>query len=120
MQETQVQSLGWEDPLEEEVATHFSILAWKVPQTEEPSELQSLGLQKTHNLATKQQQHLLGKVLFLCRGLIASHVPRGQPGACCAGNLLLRTVVLCVSSPPHRNLKVTTQTVFLVYLSSCK
>ena len=37
MQETQVQSLGWEDPLEEGIATHSSILAWKFPWTEEPS-----------------------------------------------------------------------------------
>ena len=39
MQETQVRSLGWEDPLEEEMATHTSILAWKIPWTEEPSGL---------------------------------------------------------------------------------
>ena len=36
MQETRVQSLGWEDPLEKEMATHSSILAWKIPWTEEP------------------------------------------------------------------------------------
>ena len=49
MQETQemrVLSLGQEDPLEEEMATYSSILAWKVPWTEEPGELQSKGLQK--------------------------------------------------------------------------
>ena len=39
MQETQVQSLSWEDPLEEEIATHFSILAWRIPWTEEPGEI---------------------------------------------------------------------------------
>ena len=39
MQETWVRSLGWEDPLEEEMATHFSILAWETPQTEEPNGL---------------------------------------------------------------------------------
>jgi len=43
MQETQVQSLGWEDPLEKEMATHSSILAWRIPWTEEPGELQSTG-----------------------------------------------------------------------------
>ena len=37
---------GWEDPLEQEMATHFSILAWEIPQTEEPGGLQSMGLQK--------------------------------------------------------------------------
>ena len=44
-QETRVQSLGWEGPLEEETATHSSILAWKIPQTEKPGELQSMGSQ---------------------------------------------------------------------------
>ena len=45
-QETWVGSLGLEDPLEEEMATHYSILAWRVPWTEEPGRLQSLGLQR--------------------------------------------------------------------------
>ena len=44
IQETQVQPLGWEDPLEEEIATHSSILAWRIPQTEEPGRLQSMEL----------------------------------------------------------------------------
>ena len=43
MQETQVRSLGWEDPLEKEMAAHSSILAWKIPWTEEPGRLQSMG-----------------------------------------------------------------------------
>ena len=43
MQETWVQSLGWEDPLEKEMATHSSTLTWKIPFTEEPSRLQSMG-----------------------------------------------------------------------------
>ena len=46
MQETQVQSLGWEDPLEKEMATHSSILAWEIPWTEKPGGLQSTGSQK--------------------------------------------------------------------------
>ena len=46
MQETQVQFLGWEDPLEKEMATHSSILAWKIPQTKEPGRLQSMGSQR--------------------------------------------------------------------------
>ena len=45
MQETQVQSLGREDPLEKEMATHSSILAWEIPWTEEPVGLQSIGSQ---------------------------------------------------------------------------
>ena len=46
MQETQVQSLGWEDPLEKEMATHSSTLAWKIPWTEERGRLQSMELQR--------------------------------------------------------------------------
>ena len=46
MQEMQVWSLGWEDPWEEEMATHSSILAWRIPWTQEPDKLQSTGLQK--------------------------------------------------------------------------
>ena len=47
MQETQVRSLSWEDPLEKEMATHSSILAWRIPWTEEPGGLQSLGSQES-------------------------------------------------------------------------
>ena len=46
MQETQVQSVGWEDYLEKKMATHSSILAWRIPWTEEPGGLQSIGSQK--------------------------------------------------------------------------
>ena len=46
VQETQVRSLGWEDPLEKEIAIHSSILAWRIPWSEEHSGLQSMGLQE--------------------------------------------------------------------------
>ena len=46
MWETQVQYLGWEDPLEEGIATHSSSLAWKIPWMEEPGRLQSMGSQR--------------------------------------------------------------------------
>ena len=49
MQETQVQSLGWEDLLEKEMATHSSILAWEIPWTEEPDGLWSIGLQRVRH-----------------------------------------------------------------------
>ena len=45
MQEIQIQSLGWEDPLEKGMATHFSILAWEIPWAEKPGGLQSMGSQ---------------------------------------------------------------------------
>ena len=46
MQETWVQSLGWEDPLEKQMAIHPSILAWRIPKTEDPGGLQSMGSQR--------------------------------------------------------------------------
>ena len=59
MQETEawVQSLSWEDPLEKELATHSSILAWEIPWTEELGGLQSMGSQRVrYDLVSKQQQ----------------------------------------------------------------
>ena len=49
IQETQVQSLGWEDPLEEAMETHSSILAWRIPWTEETGGLQSMGSQRVRH-----------------------------------------------------------------------
>ena len=49
MLETWVQSLGWEDLLEKEIATHSSILAWRIPWTEEPDGLQSMELQRVRH-----------------------------------------------------------------------
>ena len=46
MQETQVWSLGWEDPLEKEMTIHSSIIAWRIPWTEDPGRLQSMGSQR--------------------------------------------------------------------------
>ena len=48
MQKTPIQSLGWEDPLEEEMTTHSSILAWRIPWTEEPGGLQPVGSQRVN------------------------------------------------------------------------
>ena len=48
MQEIQVQSLDWEDPLEEEMTTRFNILAWEIPWTEEPGGLKSMGSQESY------------------------------------------------------------------------
>ena len=56
MQETWVRFLGWEDPLEKEMANHFSILAWKIPWTEIPSRLQSLGSQESDMTERLNQQ----------------------------------------------------------------
>ena len=65
MQETQFQSLGWEDPLEKEMATNSSILAWRIPWTEEPGELQSMGSQRVgHNWVTNTLNFLSNKKTF--------------------------------------------------------
>ena len=67
MQETQVQSLGWEDPMEKEMANLPSILAWRIPWTEKPGGLQSMGSQRVgHDSATNTQTHnnLLAASIF--------------------------------------------------------
>ena len=57
MQETEVQSLGQEETLEKEMATHSSILAWEIPGTEKPGRLQPMELQRVrHDLSTKHPQ----------------------------------------------------------------
>ena len=63
--EMQVQSLGWEDPLEEGMVTHSSILAWKITWTEEPSGLQSIRLQRMeHNWSDLAHKHTLALLLI--------------------------------------------------------
>ena len=63
MQETQVPSLGREDPLEKEMATHYSILAWRIPWMEEPGELRSMGRKEsdTTELLTYNRAPQLGQ-----------------------------------------------------------
>ena len=71
-------SRGWEDPLEEETATHSPILAWQMPWTEEPGGLQSMGLKRVwhrHDWATKQQQYVIGLVLPLTSSAPLRHFP---------------------------------------------
>ena len=56
---TQIQSLGWEDPLEKEMETHSSILTWKISRMEEPGRLQSMGWQRVgHNRMTSLHAHV--------------------------------------------------------------
>ena len=55
--ETWIQSLSWEDPLGKEMATHSSILAWKIPWTEEPEGLQSMGPQRVRHDLTTEHTH---------------------------------------------------------------
>ena len=70
-----VQSLGWEDPLEKEMATPTSILAWRFPWTEEPGGLQSVGLQRVrHNWGDLARMHVLtGRLCFIVLHFITLH-----------------------------------------------
>ena len=66
--ETWVQSLYWDDPLEKEMATRSSILAWRIPWTEEPGGLQSMASQRVgHDLATKQENNKCIQIHVHCR-----------------------------------------------------
>ena len=80
MQETWVRSLGWEDPLEKEMAAHSSTLAWKIPWTEEPGGLQPMGSQSQTQLSDST-------LTFLCQAL-EYHLPwwlSGKESICSAG-----------------------------------
>ena len=65
MQETRVPSLGWEDALENGMATHSSILAWRIPQTEEPGGLQATGSPRVTRLSYEHVQRVQGISLFV-------------------------------------------------------
>ena len=72
MQETQVQSLGWEDPLEKEMPTHSNILAWRIPWREEPGRLYIVhGVAKSQTRLNNTHLHLNGAQIAL------SHSPVG-------------------------------------------
>ena len=68
----QVQSLGWEDPFEKEIATHSSLLAWEIPWTEEPGGLQSMGLQKSRT-------RLSNRAHAVMRNVFLEISPAGEP-----------------------------------------
>ena len=85
MQETQARFLGQEDPLEEEMSTHSSILAWEIPWTEEPGGLQSTGSQRVrHDWVTEQQPE---KGSGQRNVLLASIL--GWPGGSCSSPIIL-------------------------------
>ena len=67
--ETWVQSLGWEDPLEKGMTTHSRILAWRIPWTEEPGSLQSMGLQRVgQEWSTFTFSHSIDRIQFISKG----------------------------------------------------
>ena len=79
MQEMGVLSLGLEDPLEKEMATHSSVLAWRSPWTEEPGGLRSMRSQRIgHDLVTKQQQRYI--YMYVCAKLLQLRPTLGPYG----------------------------------------
>ena len=90
MWETWVRSLGWEDPLEKEMATHSSTLAWKIPWMEEPGRLQSMGLQRVrHGRATSLSFLSLNHIYYAAGSLVNdSHITHGI--------IPIRTVILAI------------------------
>ena len=81
-QEMQVGSLGWEDPLEKEMATHSSILAWRTLWTEEPGGLPSMGLHRVrHDWSDLACMHALEKEMATCSSILAWKIPwTEEPG----------------------------------------
>ena len=67
MQEMQVQSLGWEEPLEKDMATHSSILAWDIPWTKEPGGLQSMGLQRVEKTEQLTLHTHMSSLILHCK-----------------------------------------------------
>ena len=115
MQETWVRSLGGEDPLEKEMATHSCILASEIPWTEEPGGLQSMGSQKTQNNLATEQHHLhlsrlpslpFNNNYFLCfKCASPSHLQTFYVAPSLSGTLLLR---LCPRFSPQSSMDTPT------------
>ena len=82
MQEMQVQSLGQEEPLEQEMAPHSDILAWKIPWSEEPGGLQSMGLHRVGHSWVTKHTHILFPILFqyvLSQSIVYSSLGQEDP-----------------------------------------
>ena len=89
IQETWIQSLGWKDPLEEGKTTHFSSLGWRIPWTEEPGGLQSMGLQNRTRLTNKAQHNSWPNRyhIMLKHAHIQTHTQM---------HVYMRTLILCI------------------------
>ena len=92
----QVQSLGWENPLEKETVTHSSILAWRIPWTEEPGGLQSLESQRVgHDWAT-EHRHTTSTAEIYFLTVLEAEIPRPW---CCQDGLLRPLYLACEWQP---------------------
>ena len=76
IQETQVRSLGWEDPLEEGMSTHSGILAWEIRWAEEPGRLQSMASRRVRRyLAMKEQQQCVYMSILVSQSMLPPQIP---------------------------------------------
>ena len=85
MQETQVRSLGREDPLEEEMMAHSNILAWEIPWTEDTGTLQAVGSREpdmTWRLSTHAHRRVWGEICFFRRKWMHTHLPSELDANC--------------------------------------
>ena len=73
-QELRVWSLDWEDPLQKEIATHSSIFAWKIPWTEEPGGLQSMGSQRVEHYWAAEHIYTVSELAFLESGFLTCEI----------------------------------------------
>ena len=96
VQETWVRSLGQEDPLEKEMATHSSILAWKILWTEEPGGLQSMGSQKVRHNSYTQHMHTHNCMGYLCFWIHVNHRSVVRTDVCACTWVWEREMCVCV------------------------
>ena len=115
VKEMWVRSLGQEDPLEKEMATHFSILAWRIPWTEEPGCLQSRGLQRVgHDWATKQQQRHVSRA-WIWKGFCWLPVDR-HPGSMRWEQLIFSVALHSLFAQRHNFLNIMYLCIFQLLL----
>ena len=99
MWETWVRSLGWEDSLEKDMATHSSILAWRIPWTEEPGGLQSTGSQRVGNNWAISLSTAFHYIHFLLRGMCIAVFLRNNFKLLCKQSFKYKTQMICSLLP---------------------
>ena len=125
MRETQVQSLGWEDPLEKEMATHSSTPAWKIPWTEEPGRLQSMGSQRVGHdwltalhfspLVSAPPPPWTQPLCEVCSSSVTRRHLTVEAFSLCVLSLA-QPPLFCQETPTHNNLREPAQHPLLLWL----